>query len=144
MLKLLVLSLVGYGLYLWFHRSKIHSHLPFIISIGLISAMLLFKVYFPILAFGIFLLFLGEYFIFKPPQKPAAKSQSPPPLSHSKRLTPEQARLLLNLAPSPSKEQINAAYYFQMKQHHPDRGGSKERAAQINAARELLLSLSHT
>lgn len=52
----------------------------------------------------------------------------------------QKARDILGIGPNAKKEEINAAYYHQMKKYHPDKGGTKEHAIQINAARQLLLN----
>ncbi len=51
----------------------------------------------------------------------------------------EQAYDILGISATASKEEIIKAYHRQMKLNHPDKGGSKYIAAQINKAREILL-----
>lgn len=58
----------------------------------------------------------------------------PPPQSADAR-----ARAVLGVAPSASRREIERAYRAQMKRAHPDHGGSVERAAALNAARDALL-----
>jgi DnaJ-class molecular chaperone len=40
---------------------------------------------------------------------------------------------------SATREQIRSAYKLLIKKNHPDRGGSKEYAQQLNAAKDVLL-----
>jgi len=46
---------------------------------------------------------------------------------------------ILKVHPSAKLEEIKKAYRKLVKIHHPDKGGSKEMAAKINAARDKLL-----
>ncbi len=50
-----------------------------------------------------------------------------------------EAYALLGLAAGASRMAVKAAHRRLMKQHHPDRGGSAEMAARLNAARDRLL-----
>jgi hypothetical protein len=50
-----------------------------------------------------------------------------------------QALQTLGLDGDASEADIKAAHRRLMKEHHPDKGGDVERAARINAAKELLL-----
>jgi curved DNA-binding protein CbpA len=50
-----------------------------------------------------------------------------------------RARSVLGVGANASKGDIERAYRGQMKRAHPDRGGSVERAAALNAARDVLL-----
>ena len=47
---------------------------------------------------------------------------------------------LLGVRENASYGEIKAAHLRMMKKYHPDMGGSKELAARINAAKDLLLS----
>jgi hypothetical protein len=49
------------------------------------------------------------------------------------------ARALLGVAAHDDAERINARYRVLIAQNHPDRGGSEERASELNKARDLLL-----
>ena len=51
-----------------------------------------------------------------------------------------RARALLGLAPGADADAIRAAHRRLIASVHPDRGGTQALAAQINAARDLLLS----
>ena len=54
-------------------------------------------------------------------------------------LTAEQARVILGVGPDATREEIRTAYRKRISQAHPDRGGSAEAAARVNAARDVLL-----
>lgn len=58
----------------------------------------------------------------------------PAPLSEEGR-----ARTVLGVSASAGRKEIERAYRAQIKRAHPDHGGSVERAAALNAARDLLL-----
>lgn len=50
-----------------------------------------------------------------------------------------QARRVLGVSAAATRREIERAYRSQMKRAHPDHGGSVERAAALNAARDTLL-----
>lgn len=54
-------------------------------------------------------------------------------------MTLTEARDLLGVSPDATPAEIKAAYVRLMQRAHPDAGGSKGLAAQLNAARDLLL-----
>ena len=51
-----------------------------------------------------------------------------------------EARSILGVEPGATPEQIRAAYARLMQRAHPDKGGTTGLAAQLNAARDRLLS----
>ncbi len=55
-------------------------------------------------------------------------------------MTPEQAREILNISASASKQDIIDAHRKLIQKIHPDRGGSDFLAAQINQAKDTLLN----
>ena len=50
-----------------------------------------------------------------------------------------EAAEILGINENSNKEEIISAHKKEMQKHHPDKGGSKEMAAKINAARDTLL-----
>ncbi len=71
--------------------------------------------------------------------KNGAQPSSPPPVTDSK-MTIKQAREILALKPDHTKEDVIQAHRRMMQKVHPDRGGSDYLAAQINTAKDVLLS----
>jgi len=63
----------------------------------------------------------------------------PPPNWNAPQSEEARARAVLGVSLSATKREIERAYRSQMKRAHPDHGGSVERAAALNAARDLLL-----
>ena len=59
---------------------------------------------------------------------------------HSPGMTKEKAYDVLGLKPGASKEDFIAAHKKMMQKNHPDRGGSDYLAAEINTAKDTLLS----
>jgi curved DNA-binding protein CbpA len=55
-------------------------------------------------------------------------------------MTQEEAYQVLGLQRGATAEEIRSAHRSLMKRAHPDQGGSAERAARINAARDRLLN----
>jgi hypothetical protein len=55
-------------------------------------------------------------------------------------MTQEEAYQILGLQRGATTEQIRTAHRSLMKRAHPDQGGSAERAARVNAARDRLLN----
>jgi hypothetical protein len=56
------------------------------------------------------------------------------------RMSDAEARRILGVGPEASREDIQAAYTRLMRAVHPDKGGTAGLAAQLNAARDRLLS----
>lgn len=54
-------------------------------------------------------------------------------------MSAEEARALLGVMETASEADIRAAYRSRIATAHPDRGGTAEAAARLNAARDLLL-----
>lgn len=51
----------------------------------------------------------------------------------------DEARRLLGIRENASANEVKRAHLHLMKKYHPDRGGSKDAAARINAAKDVLL-----
>jgi hypothetical protein len=84
----------------------------------------------------IVLLVIGAWSATTARQRPAARKAAPrvggPSLS--------EARSILGVGPDASKAEIQAAYARLIRLAHPDKGGTAGLAAQLNAARDRLLS----
>lgn len=68
------------------------------------------------------------------------KTAAAPPPAASGRMSDDEARRILGVGPDAGREEIQAAYTRLMRSVHPDRGGTAGLAAQLNAARDRLLS----
>jgi hypothetical protein len=66
--------------------------------------------------------------------------QQTPSQHHDGNLTEDNAYAVLGLTPGASKDEIILAHRKMMQKVHPDRGGSDYLAAQINQAKDLLIS----
>lgn len=67
------------------------------------------------------------------------QNQSPPPRGRQA-MSVEEAIEILGLKPGYTKEDVKLAHRRMMQKVHPDRGGSDYLAAQINKAKDTLLS----
>jgi hypothetical protein len=63
-----------------------------------------------------------------------------PPAASQGGMSLAEARRILGVEPGATKAEIQAAYTRLMRLAHPDKGGTAGLAAQLNAAREKLLS----
>lgn len=52
---------------------------------------------------------------------------------------PKKAHEILGVTPSARPEEVKAAWRALIAEHHPDAGGSEQRAAELNAARDEML-----
>lgn len=66
------------------------------------------------------------------------------PRNNANAMSAEEARAMLGVGPQASREEIKAAYHRLMQKCHPDQGGSDYLAAQLNAAKEILLNHDKT
>lgn len=64
---------------------------------------------------------------------------SPKPASATATMSRGQAAALLGLRVDASEEEVQAAYRRLMRAVHPDQGGTEALAAQLNAARDVLM-----
>jgi hypothetical protein len=71
-----------------------------------------------------------------------SRQHRPPPPQNDPNgpMTRERALAILGLEASASQADVHRAHRALIKKHHPDRGGSHEQAAQINQAKDMLLS----
>ncbi|MFI4949647.1 MAG: J domain-containing protein [Caulobacterales bacterium] len=69
----------------------------------------------------------------------APRPAPPPPPRRSARMTLDEARSILGVAPDATEADIQAAYTRLMRMAHPDKGGTTGLATQLNAARDRLL-----
>ena len=83
------------------------------------------------------LLLFGGWLALSTRRPPGAAA--PPPQSRSGRMSLEEARAILGVAPGASPAEIRAAYMRLMRSVHPDKGGTTGLAAQLNAARDRLM-----
>jgi hypothetical protein len=63
----------------------------------------------------------------------------PPPPPRSAGMSDADARAMLGVSPGAGRAEIEEAYKRLMKRVHPDQGGAAGLAAQLNAARDVLL-----
>jgi hypothetical protein len=68
-----------------------------------------------------------------------SQDRAPPPQRRVGGLSPDEARDILGVGPEASAEEVQAAYLRLIRRNHPDQGGSTGLAAQLNAARDVLL-----
>lgn len=61
------------------------------------------------------------------------------PNVNSKSITKKEAREILGVSDKASEKEIKDAYHKLMKKNHPDTGGSKYLASQLNKAKDALL-----
>lgn len=70
-------------------------------------------------------------------ERPAARTSTG--ASSGGAMSEMEARTVLGVGPNATADEIRAAYRERMKRAHPDRGGSTQAAARLNAARATLL-----
>jgi hypothetical protein len=68
-----------------------------------------------------------------------AKATRPPPRVTRSRMSADEARRILGVEAGASRAEILAAHKRLMRMAHPDAGGTAGLAAQLNAARDVLL-----
>lgn len=68
-------------------------------------------------------------------EEPVGRRASP----RGSRMTPEEARAVLELGVDATDEEVSMAHRRLMKKMHPDQGGSTYLAARINEAKEVLI-----
>jgi hypothetical protein len=72
-------------------------------------------------------------------RRPPGSAAPAPPSARAGRMSLEEARAVLGVSASATREEIQAAYTRLMRSVHPDKGGTAGLAAQLNAARDRLL-----
>ena len=65
---------------------------------------------------------------------------APPPAPRADQMSHDEARRILGVAANASRQEVQEAYTRLMRAVHPDKGGTTGLAAQLNAARDRLLS----
>jgi len=70
--------------------------------------------------------------------RPAPPPGSAPPRGRA-RMSAEEAREVLGVAPEASRDEIQSAFRRLVKKYHPDQGGSAYLTRRINEARDVLL-----
>jgi hypothetical protein len=69
----------------------------------------------------------------------ARHRRRPAPVAAPGRMSPQEARDILGLDADTSPEAVQAAYRRLIRRVHPDAGGARGLAAQLNLARDVLL-----
>jgi hypothetical protein len=72
-------------------------------------------------------------------RRQARTDPGPRPEPKPARMSAEEARAILGLEPGDGPEAVQAAYRRLMLRTHPDQGGTRGLAAQLNLARDVLL-----
>lgn len=88
-----------------------------------------------VIALGIGLFAAGVGYLWR-----LADGERPPAPAGFGRMSVAEAYRVLELRPGASADDIKNAHRRLMKEAHPDHGGSNERAARLNAAKELLIA----
>ena len=91
-------------------------------------------------ALGLGLFAAGLMMFWRIEAEKSQRTEPPRPPSPGSRMSPREAYAALGLPPGASPEEIKQAHRRLMKLAHPDAGGSTQRAARLNEARDLLLS----
>lgn len=84
-------------------------------------------------------LLLGATLFFFAQSQPARRRKNPPKTAQPESQDVIQARNLLGVGPDADARAIRAAHRRLIASVHPDKGGTEALAAQINAARDLLI-----
>jgi hypothetical protein len=84
------------------------------------------------------LVLFGGWLALSTRRAPGPAAAPPPP--RADRMGLEEARAILGVGPAATPDEIRAAYMRLMRAVHPDKGGTSGLAAQLNAARDRLLS----
>lgn len=146
---LFLFILLFFGLIIAYRYLKINKKKIFLITIFIVSLIFFIRGGMPLIA-GIisgiavilpfldrlFRLILSSAFVinyFKP------NKTTYNPVGSKKEMSIEEAKDILNIKGTPTKESIKTAYHKMMLKNHPDQGGSDYLAGKINQAKEALM-----
>ena len=132
--KLIFWSIFG-GIVATLGALAVTGHLNIITAMIASAVALLPK----LLQFAKYLPFIGRLYAQNKQQNGQQQTQAPPPKGKHT-MSSDEAMEVLALEPGYSKEDVIQAHRRMMQKVHPDRGGSDYLAAQINQAKDILLS----
>ena len=132
--KLIIWSVVG-GIMAVLAVLAVTGHLN-VITAAIAGAIALLP---KLLQFAKYLPFISRLYAQKDQQHEQYQAQSPPKNGKAT-MSAEEAMEVLGLKPGYTNDDVIQAHRRMMQKNHPDRGGSDYLAAQINKAKDTLLS----